>query len=127
MSYNKKVERCFFHPRHVGKLDVNQAGVVHHRRGIPGEGDVYDLYLCVEPTGLITRACFQAFGNPYLIAALELVCQLLEGTMIDEHPKCDYSWLLSELEIPNTRYAVALQVDDGYRELVSQVKLKLVR
>lgn len=123
MSYNKLVECYFFNPEHVGMLDINQPEVLHHRGGIPGMGDVYDLYLCFDKTGLIKAARFKAFGNPYLIASLELVCQILEGSTLDDHPKFDHSWLVSELEIPKTRYAVALQVEDGYQDLIKQLKL----
>ncbi|CEK11222.1 iron-sulfur cluster assembly scaffold protein [Legionella hackeliae] len=125
MMYNELVEHCFFSPEHVGTVDKSEPLTVYYRSGEAGRGDVFDFYLQCNEQGLILKARFKAYGNPYLVAAAELVCKQLEGNNIDEHPQFDYSWLVEQLEIPRTRYPVALQIDDGYREIVKTMKEKL--
>lgn len=127
MIYNKLVESCFFMPKHVGVLDLTQKLCAYYRGGMPGRGDVFDFYLLCNEEGLILKARFKAYGNPYLIAAAEWLCQQLEGSSIKEHPRYDYAYLLNELDIPKLRYPVALQIEDGYRELVQIMKEKLKR
>lgn len=127
MMYNKLVETCFFSPKQVGILDLRQPLSAFYRGGQPGRGDVFELYLLCNNQGLILKACFKAYGNPYLIAASEWLCQQLQGTQINEHPHFDYSYLLSILEIPKSRYPVALQISDAYKEIVQLMKEKLKR
>lgn len=125
MMYNELVESCFFAPNHVGTLDLSQPLTAHYRGGEVGQGDVFDFYLRCDEQGLILKARFKAYGNPYLVAAAEWFCQQLEDSLIDEHPRFNYSWLVQELAIPKNRYPVALQIEDGYRTLVMMMKKKL--
>ncbi|WED43809.1 iron-sulfur cluster assembly scaffold protein [Legionella cardiaca] len=124
MIYNELVESCFFAPKHVGTLDLSEPLSVHYRGGAE-RGDVFDLYLLCNKQGRVLKACFKAYGNPYLVAAAELICQRLEDSHINDHPQLDYSWLVEQLEIPKTRYPVALQIEDGYREVIKAMKAKL--
>lgn len=125
MMYNELVESYFFAPKHVGTLDVAQALTVCYRGGEVGRGDRVDFYLHCDNKGLILKACFKASGNPYLIAAAECFCRQLEGSLIEKHPNFNYAWLVQELAIPKTRYSVALQIEDWYRDLVLMMKAKL--
>ncbi|KTC84177.1 iron-sulfur cluster assembly scaffold protein [Legionella brunensis] len=125
MMYNELVELCFFEPKHVGVVDLSEPFSVHYRGGEAGRGDVFDFYLLCNEQGHILKARFKAYGSPYLVAAAELICQRLEGSNINDHPQCDYSWLVEQLEIPRTRYPVALQIEDGYREIIVIMKTKL--
>ncbi|KTD24771.1 iron-sulfer cluster proteins NifU [Legionella lansingensis] len=125
MMYNELVEFCFFSPKHVGVIDLSEPLSVHDRVGESGRGDVLDFYLLCDKQGFVLKARFKAYGNPYLVAAAELICQQLEGSKIQDHPNIDHVWLVKQLEIPKTRYPVALQIEDGYREVVMKMKLKL--
>lgn len=127
MMYNELVETCFFEPRHVGTLDLNQELTAFYRGGEVGRGDVFDLYLLCDETGRVLKARFKAYGNPYLVAAAEWLCRLLEGSQIDEHPQIDHAFLVEQLAMPKIRYPVALQIEDGYCELVQIMKTKLKR
>ena len=125
MMYNEVVESCFFAPQHVGILDLSQPLTAHFRGGEVGRGDVFDVYLLSNKQGLIIKARFKAYGNPYLIAAAEWLCRQLEGSFVYEHPRFKYTELVQELAIPKTRYPVALQIEDGYRELVTKLETAL--
>ncbi|HHF7349021.1 TPA: iron-sulfur cluster assembly scaffold protein [Legionella feeleii] len=126
MMYNELVESCFFSPTHVGVLDQLQPLCAHYHGGEAGRGDVFDFYLCCDAQGRILKARFKAYGNPYLIAAAEWLCRQLEGTLLETHPRYDHAWLAQELELPKVRYHVALQIEDGYKEIVRIMKAKLV-
>lgn len=126
MMYNQLVESCFFEPKHSGKIDVSLPFVAYYRGGEKGRGDYFDLYLRCDENENIIQARFKAYGSPYLIASLELLCQELEGTLITNHPHFDdESYLLEKLDIPKNRYPVALLVLDGYREIVLAMLVKL--
>jgi NifU-like protein involved in Fe-S cluster formation len=125
MMYNERVELCFFSPKHVGVIDLSLPLSVHYRGGEVGRGDVFDLYLQCDKLGTVLKASFKAYGSPYLLAAAELVCQRLEGDNIRNHPKVDYNFLVKELDIPKTRYPVALRIEDGYREIVINMQNEL--
>jgi nitrogen fixation protein NifU and related proteins len=125
MMYNELVESYFFAPNHVGIVDLSQPLSIHYCGGVAGRGDIFDLYLLCDNQGYIIQARFKAYGNPFLIAAAELLCRQLEGSLIHEHPRFNYSWLLQELAIPKTRYSVALQIEDVYREIVMMMQKKL--
>lgn len=125
MIYNELVETCFFEPKHVGTLDLDQSLAGFYRGGEAGRGDVFDFYLLCDKKGGILKARFKAYGNPYLIAAAEWLCRQLEGSQISEHPQFDYAFLVEKLAIPKVRYPVALQIEDGYRDLVQIMKKKL--
>lgn len=125
MIYNERVESCFFTPKHVGVLDKTAARTVHHRTGEHGRGDFVDLYLKCDKQGTILQACFKAFGNPYLVAAAEWLCQQLEDSQIDEHPCIHYERIIDEFAIPKAHFSVALQIEAGYQKLVLTMQKKL--
>jgi nitrogen fixation protein NifU and related proteins len=125
MMYNELVESYFFAPNHVGIVDLSQPLSIHYCAGIAGRGDIFDFYLLCDSQGFVLQARFKAYGNPYLIAAAEWLCRQLEGSLINEHPRFNHSWVAQELAIPKTRYSVALQIADGYREIVMIMQKKL--
>lgn len=125
MMYNKRVESCFFTPHHVGVLDTQQPRTVHHREGELRFGNLIDFYLLCDAKGTILKARFKAYGNPFLLAASEWLCQQLEGSPIAEHPCIDYERLINEFAIPETHHSAALQIEEGYQKLVLMMQRKL--
>lgn len=125
MIYNELVESCFFAPEHVGTVDLTQHLSVYHRTGEAGRGDVCDFYLQCNEEGVVLKARFKAYGNPYLVAAAEWLCRQLKGSQIHTHPQWTHGVLVEKLAIPKIRYSVALQVEDGYQELIQKMKAKL--
>lgn len=122
MMYNERVEQYFFAPNHVGILDKTAPFTAHYRGGELGRGDVFDFYLLCDAVGLIKKARFQAYGNPFFIAAAEWTCQQLEGSFIADHPRFNYRLLIQRLALPKTRYPVAIQIEEGYNKLVKRMK-----
>jgi nitrogen fixation NifU-like protein len=125
MNYNKLVESCFFQPTHVGVLDCEQPGNLRIRQGEPSQGAYFDLYVSCEKSGDISKACFKAYGNPYIIAGLEWLCRQLQGTNINTHPKLNYHVIVEKLEIPRPYYPNAVLIESGYCALVTEMKKRV--
>lgn len=124
MIYNKLVQKLFFDAQHAGNLDCNWPRTIMTQLGIKGSSWI-ELYVNYDRQGIITQSCFKTYGNPYLIAALEWLCQYLEGTGINEHPLEVLPLLFKQLEIPATKYPIALQVDSCYRQTITTLKQQL--
>jgi nitrogen fixation NifU-like protein len=115
--YNKIVHDCFFSPRHVGVVDLNDRFTVVFKNSQKGHGQI-ELYLQCNSNGRIERACFKSNGSPYVIASLEWLCRQLEGKTIDNAPEIDYQLIIKELNIPVVQYPVAIRVSDAYKEVL---------
>ncbi len=128
MMYNKLVEDCFFHPSHVGELDINEPLTGHHERNMRHQNATIAIKLYIQCThaGLIHRACFKAIGNPYVIAALEWLCRQIEGFSLDKLPPINYQILISVLEIPTSQYPVALIIEGIYKEVLALINKKIM-
>lgn len=118
------VKDYFFHPNHVGVVDLTQPLSVHCRGIQKGQSVLVDLYLQCTQDKRIKRACFRSSGNPYIIAALEYLCRLIEGVALDKLPSMNYQLLIRELEIPTTQYPVAVHIEDIYKEILALMNKK---
>lgn len=127
MMYNKTVQAYFFEPKHIGILDLTQPYTVHSRMENKAQNTLFDLYLHCSDDGTIKELIFKAVGSPYLIAALELLCRRLEGANVHELPVFHYQLLVSELEIPQSQYPIAVQVESACKETVQLMQHKLAR
>ena len=123
MMYNKTVQDCFFSPRHVGIVDLNQNFAVVYKNNQKDQG-LIEFYLQCDQDAVIERACFKCNGNPYVIAALEWLCRLLEGKAINSLQPIDYQVMIKELDIPVNQYPIALRIIDVYQESLKLMKKK---
>ncbi|KTD03533.1 iron-sulfur cluster assembly scaffold protein [Fluoribacter gormanii] len=121
MMYNKIVRDCFFSPKHVGVVDLNDQLAVVVKNNQKGQG-VIELYMQCNPDDTIVKACFKTNGNPYIIASLEWLCRQLEGMSIMTAPQIDYQLIVKELDIPVAQYPIALRIVDVYKEVLFLMK-----
>lgn len=126
MHYNTLVEDCFFTPRHVGTLDCTKPLTASSEAGQRNRAFL-QWYAACDQRGLMTECRFKAYGNPYLIAALEWCCRHMVGTALGDHPCFNYQHLVNKLDIPNAHYPVALLVEEGYRQLCERLQQVLRR
>lgn len=88
--YSKKMGAKIDRPRNGGfftQIDAESRGMryVVGRSGSKKGGDALALYWLVDPTdGVIVDAKFQLFGQPALIAAADVGCDLLIGKNYDQ-------------------------------------------
>lgn len=137
MIYNEIIEDCFFHPRHVGILDLQAPLTVHFTSIQNNQSTTHiELYIQCTEDALIRKARFKATGNPYVIASLEWLCRQIEGKQLDSlewgaaqkstlHDEQLYQVLVKQLEIPQNQYPIALQVEDVYKEVLAFAIKKL--
>lgn len=119
INYNELTKKLFFAPEHAGKLDAPASKTIISRFEAPGAK--VSLTLLAEE-GLILQARFQAMGEPFLIAGLEWICQNIQHSSLNIHPKTLHSDLISALEIPKTRYSVAFLVESCYFDAINKLK-----
>lgn len=124
MMYNKLTEDCFFSTVHAGRLSDSENNSVSFKSSLAGRGGVIELSIQCDNSALITRACFKAQGNPYMIAMLEWLCRQLEGEPLNVHPRMNYQRFLELFEVPDAQYPVALRVEDIYIEVIERMKNK---
>lgn len=122
MIYNKLVTECFFHPQHVGILDCSQPFSMYFKIGEITTGNAIEYYLLFNEEHVILKARFKAYGNPYLIAGAEWICQQLQGSDIAEHPRFNYAGLIEKLAVPKEHYPIAIFLEKSYLSIVNQMK-----
>ncbi|KGP63884.1 nitrogen fixation protein NifU [Legionella norrlandica] len=127
MIYNKKVKDCFFNPQHVEKLDLNNPLIVGIQSYTAHPRSEVNFYLRCEKDKLISRASFKTNGSPYVIAALEWLCRQIEGKSLETLPLLTYQVLINELEIPDSQYPIALQIEGIYKEALALVSKRFER
>lgn len=113
MKYNQLVETFFFNPEHVGILE-SLPWTIKVSRGSVSSGNYFDLYLRINPRGMIEKATFKAFGVPYLIAGLEWICRQAKGCFINQALLWNYQTLIQVLDLPHSQYPLALLMEKGY-------------
>ena len=121
MMYNKIVEDCFFHPQHVGVLNVTEPGTVSFSTG---QEVVIELYMHCDEDYTVCSMCFKSNGNPYVIASLEWLCRQSIGKKTD-HLHFNHEEFIKILEIPFNQVPVVMQVEDVYKEILSLMNKKL--
>lgn len=124
MMYNELTTCCFFSPKHVGIIDLANPLCAFYQGGNKRE-DSFELYLLCNKSGMVIKACFKAYGNPYLIAGAEWLCQQLEGHLIGSQQGISATVFIEQFAIPADRHSVALVLEDGYLEIVARMKAKL--
>lgn len=89
-QYSKKIKERILHPSYVGFFTVKEAESHEMRLVIGKEGSIeegaaiYLYWLVDESDGIIADAKFQVFGPPALIAAADIVCQLVVRKTYDQ-------------------------------------------
>jgi nitrogen fixation NifU-like protein len=119
--YNKTVEDFFFHPKHVGSLDITHPLTTCF--GTKHNGLTISLYVRHTENRMIERACYKTNGNPYVIASLEWLCRKIEGASLDALPELHYQQIIEALAMPTSKYPEAVQIERLFKELLKRIEL----
>ena len=122
MMYNLLVEQLFFDLRHAGDLPGIEGNRQVFETGTPGQASLIRLTLIADDHGRIRRAGFKAYGNPYLLAAMEYLCRQIEGRQLHDCPSLTWQDLIKLLDIPVTQQAVALLVAGIYQQMLNSLQ-----
>lgn len=82
-EYSAAVLEHFRNPRGPGRLPAGAPGAVSGEARHDDGGQRVRLHLCVDASGRITRARFQAFGCPIAIAAASAAVARIEGAGVE--------------------------------------------
>ncbi|HAT1844732.1 TPA: iron-sulfur cluster assembly scaffold protein [Legionella pneumophila] len=127
MMYNKIVQDYFFQPQHKGTLDLNDPFVIGVQSQPANQLNTVHFYIKYDKDKTISRARFKTNGNPYVIAAMEWVCCQIEGKTLKALPLIDFQILINVLQMPNSQYPVAVQIEGIYKEALTLMRKKFER
>jgi nitrogen fixation NifU-like protein len=124
MNYNEIVEGLFFHTDHQGVITCDEPRTVGF--SIPGAGKLAgcQLYLQCNEKGLIKKARFKAYGNPYLISGLEWICRQLQGTVLENSSYWTAQFFIELLDIPKYKQSAAFLLEDISTKTVNLMQEK---
>lgn len=85
------------------------------------------FYIKYDKDKAISRVRFKTNGNPYVIAAMEWICCQIEGKTLETLPLIDFQILINVLQMPNSQYPVAVQIESIYKEALTLMRKKFER
>lgn len=110
MNYPAIVIRHFEQPQNAGEFS-EQSNVITAKCGTVSAGDLGQLQLKLKDRQIV-EARFKAYGNPYFIASLSLLTEMLVDKTLDEAGLLSHEDLIKTLEMPNTKIHSALLAED---------------
>ena len=124
MSYSDKVVDHYENPRNVGSLDKNDPIVGTGLVGAPACGDVMQLQLKIDDTGIIQDARFKTFGCGSAIASSSLVTEWVKGMSIDEAEKIQNAAIAEELNLPPVKIHCSVLAEDAIKAAIADYRKK---
>lgn len=118
--YSELVLRRFREPRYAGETAVASGEVAAYvEEG--GSGARIRLTATAD-TATLRALRFRVFGCPHLIAAVDLVCERLEGRPVKEMIEFDCGTLREELDAPLEKSGRFLLLQDALDALAETLK-----
>jgi nitrogen fixation NifU-like protein len=124
MSYGEKVLDHYEHPRNVGSLDKEDAGVGTGMVGAPACGDVMKLQIKVNEQGVIEDAKFKTYGCGSAIASSSLVTEWVKGKTVDQALAIKNTQIAEELALPPVKIHCSILAEDAIKAAVQDYKSK---
>ncbi|MEM1329814.1 MAG: Fe-S cluster assembly scaffold IscU [Planctomycetota bacterium] len=129
MAYGDKVIDHYENPRNVGNFGTT--GDVKARKdigvglvGAPECGDVMQLQIKVDDSGVIEDAKFKCFGCGSAIASSSLATEWLKGKTVDEGLTIKNTQIVEELSLPPVKIHCSVLAEDAIRAAISDYKEK---
>ncbi|QIW16216.1 Fe-S cluster assembly scaffold IscU [Pasteurellaceae bacterium RH1A] len=124
MAYSDKVIDHYENPRNVGTLDKKDAAVGTGMVGAPACGDVMQLQIKVNGSGIIEDAKFKTYGCGSAIASSSLITEWVKGKSLDEAAAIKNSDIAEELELPPVKVHCSLLAEDAIKAAIADYKAK---
>ena len=124
MAYSQKVIDHFNAPKNVGSMDRNDPNVGMGLSGAPACGDVMQLNIRVDDTGVIQEAKFKTFGCGSAIASASLATEMLHGKTLDDAQRIKNTEIAAELNLPPVKMHCSMLAEDAIREAIADYKKK---
>ncbi|MDO4698738.1 MAG: Fe-S cluster assembly scaffold IscU [Pasteurellaceae bacterium] len=124
MAYSDKVIDHYENPRNVGSFDKKAADVGTGMVGAPACGDVMQLQIKVNESGIIEDARFKTYGCGSAIASSSLITEWVKGKSLDEAAAIKNSEIAEELELPPVKVHCSILAEDAIKAAIADYKEK---
>ncbi len=124
MAYSEKLLDHYEHPRNVGSMDKEAAGVGTGMVGAPACGDVMKLQIKVGKDGVIEDAKFKTYGCGSAIASSSLVTEWVKGKTVDQALQIKNTQIAEELALPPVKIHCSILAEDAIKAAVADYKNK---
>ena len=126
MAYSEKVIDHYENPRNVGSMDKKDNSVGTGMVGAPACGDVMQLQIKVNDSGIIEDAKFKTYGCGSAIASSSLITEWVKGKSLDEAGAIKNSQIAEELELPPVKVHCSILAEDALKPLLLTIKINKV-
>jgi len=124
MSYSDKVMDHYDNPRNVGRLDKKDKQVGTGIVGAPSCGDVMQLQIKVDATGVIEDAKFKTYGCGSAIASSSLLTEWVKGKSLIEAEDIKNVDIAEELSLPPVKIHCSVLAEDAIKAAIKDYKEK---
>ena len=124
MAYSEKVIDHYENPRNVGSMDKKDNSVGTGMVGAPACGDVMQLQIKVNDSGIIEDAKFKTYGCGSAIASSSLITEWVKGKSLDEAGAIKNSKIAKELELPPVKVHCSIIAEDAIKAAIADYKNK---
>ena len=124
MAYSEKVIDHYENPRNVGSMDKKDNSVGTGMVGAPACGDVMQLQIKVNDSGIIEDAKFKTYGCGSAIASSSLITEWVKGKSLDEAGAITNSQIAEELELPPVKVHCSILAEDAIKAAIADYKNK---
>ena len=124
MAYSEKVIDHYENPRNVGSMDKKDNSVGTGMVGAPACGDVMQLQIKVNDSGIIEDAKFKTYGCGSAIASSSLITEWVKGKSLDEASAIKNSQIAEELELPPVKVHCSILAEDAIKAAIADYKNK---
>ena len=124
MAYSDKVIDHYENPRNVGSFDKKATDIGTGMVGAPACGDVMQLQIKVNESGIIEDARFKTYGCGSAIASSSLITEWVKGKSLDEAAAIKNSQIAEELELPPVKVHCSILAEDAIKAAIADYKEK---
>ena len=124
MAYSEKVIDHYENPRNVGSMDKKDNSVGTGMVGAPACGDVMQLQIKVNDSGIIEDAKFKTYGCGSAIASSSLITEWVKGKSLDEAGAIKISQIAEELELQPVKVHCSILAEDAIKAAIADYKNK---
>ena len=129
MAYSEKVIDHYQHPRNVGSFGTSKEVATRKDVGVgivgaPECGDVMQLQIRVNESGVIEDAKFKCFGCGSAIASSSLATEWIKGKSVDEALAIKNTQIVEELSLPPVKIHCSVLAEDAIKAAIEDWRKK---
>jgi nitrogen fixation NifU-like protein len=122
-EYSEKVMEHFRNPRNVGEIE-NPSG--RGKVGNPVCGDIMEIYIKVDDSGVITDAKFKTFGCGAAIASSSILTELIKGKTVEEAKKISNKAVIEALGgLPKVKMHCSVLAEEALEKAITDYYSKI--